>query len=127
MVKIFYSGFLVTLFSIVLLVSAPSLYSQKVPTIENFSPEGEVKDIKQVVIRFTDSMVPMGSPNVFMDLFQITCPTTGKFSWIDDKTLTYQFSKALESGVTCEFVLKDNAKTLSGLQMGGKKFARFDT
>ena len=71
MVKIFYSGFLVTLSSIVLLVSSPSLNSQKVSTIENFSPEGEVKDIKQVVIRFTDSMVPMGSPNVFMDLFQI--------------------------------------------------------
>ena len=126
-VKILYSGFLVTLSSIVLLVSSPSLNSQKVSTIENFSPEGEVKDIKEVVIRFTDSMVPMGSPNVFMDLFQITCPTTGKFSWIDDKTLTYQFSKALESGVMCEFALKDSAKTLSGLQMGGKKIYSFTT
>jgi alpha-2-macroglobulin len=114
-------------FYIFLYLFGISLFAQKNPSIESFSPEGEVKDIKQIVIQFSDSMIPMGSPKVSSEIFQINCPSEGKSRWLDDKTYIYQFFKPLESGIKCEFILKEGIKTLLGKEIIGKKNFSFNT
>lgn len=104
-----------------------NVYSQGTVIIESFSPEGEVRDIKQVVARFSDSVVPLGSPKVKIDQFIINCPSEGKARWLDDKTYVYEFNKTLESGIACTFKLSDSVKTLGGKQITGKKTFEFTT
>jgi alpha-2-macroglobulin len=104
-----------------------NIYSQNPVTIESFSPEGEVKEIKQVVVRFSESMVPLSSPKVKTDQFIINCPFEGKSRWLDDKTYVYEFLKPLESGVSCSFKVSDSTKSLNGKQITGKKVFEFTT
>ncbi len=120
-------NFFVMILSLFFLLHGIALYAQKIPTIESFSPEGEVRDIKQVVVQFSDSMIPMGSPKVSGEIFNINCSSEGKPRWLDDKTYIYQFSKPLESGNKCEFILKEEIKTLSGKEIQGKKKFSFNT
>jgi len=104
-----------------------NIYSQNQATIESFSPEGEIRDIKQVVVRFSESMVPLSSPKIKTDQFVITCPSEGKARWLDDKTYVYEFLKPLESGISCTFKVSDSTKSISGKQIVGKKTFEFTT
>ena len=112
---------------IIFLILINNIYSQNPVTIESFSPEGEVKDIKQVVVRFSESMVPLSSPKIKTDQFIINCPSEGKSRWLDDKNYVYEFLKPLESGISCTFKVSDQTKSLNGKQITGKKTFEFTT
>ena len=111
----------------IFLILFHNIYSQNPVIIESFSPEGEVKDIKQVVVRFSESMVPLSSPKIKTDQFIINCPSEGKSRWLDDKTYVYEFLKPLESGISCTFKVSDQTKSLNGKQITGKKTFEFTT
>ena len=91
----------------------------------SFSPQGDVKDIKQVVVKFKTEMVAMGDPKEGTDIFDIKCIggdgqkisklTEYSLRWADGKTWILDFSQPLDAGINCEFKLKydvvDLAKT----------------
>ncbi|MGA9991549.1 MAG: hypothetical protein WBP86_04365, partial [Thiobacillaceae bacterium] len=52
--------------------------------IESFSPQGEVKGIRQVSVRFTDEMVPLGDPRL-PEPFDIDCKEKGGGRWVDGR------------------------------------------
>ncbi|HNI90860.1 MAG TPA: MG2 domain-containing protein, partial [Leptospiraceae bacterium] len=113
--------------SFLLLSNFFSLIAQEKNTITSFSPEGVVKNIKQVKVSFSSQMVPFGNPRVKTDQFEINCPIEGKARWIDEKTFVYEFANNLEAGIQCKFQLKPEVKTLSGKDISGNKTFSFST
>ncbi len=94
--------------------------------IESFSPQGTVKGVRQVSVRFSEQMVPFGDPRIF-DPFEINCPAKGRGRWADGKNWIYDFDKDLPAGVICEFTLKADIKTLSERKVGGEQKFSFST
>ncbi len=91
-----------------------------------FSPEGSVKDIRQVTVRFTDQMVAFGDPRP-ADPFTVQCAGKGQGRWIDGNNWSYDFEKALPAGLSCTFALKQNLKTLAGAPVTGRRTFTFNT
>ncbi|MGE5844756.1 MAG: alpha-2-macroglobulin, partial [Syntrophaceae bacterium] len=81
--------------------------------IEMFSPQGTVKEIRQVSARFSEPMVSFGDPQL-ADPFDIRCAAKGQGRWIDARTWSYDFDRNLPGGVACRFTLKTGTKTLAG-------------
>ena len=95
-------------------------------SVDNFSPQGEVKDVRQVTARFTDQMVPFGDPRI-VEPFDITCPEKGQGRWADSRNWVYDFERDLPAGVVCEFTVKSDLKTLAGKKIGGRQKFSFTT
>ncbi len=58
-----------------LLILAPAVSASDSASIEFFSPEGMVKDVRQVTARFSEAMVPFGDLRL-EDPFEVSCPET---------------------------------------------------
>jgi len=96
------------------------------PHIEMFSPEGTVKDVRQVTTRFSEQMVPFGDPRL-SDPFDIKCVEKGKGRWVDGMTWSYDFEKELAAGKVCTFTLKPDINTLKGGPVTGRRLFSFNT
>lgn len=81
--------------------------------IDSFSPQGEVKGVRQVSVRFTNEMVPLGDPRL-SEPFNIDCAEKGSGRWVDGRNWVYDFERDLPAGVRCTFTLKPNSKALDG-------------
>ena len=90
--------------------------------VDVFSPQGEVKGVRQVAVRFSEPMVPFGDPRL-TEPFDIDCPEKGNSRWADQKNWVFDFDRDLPAGVRCTFSLKQDLKTLSGAPVGAKTFA----
>ena len=88
--------------------------------VEFFSPQGTVKDVRQVSVRFSEQMVPFGDPRTLLGPFDVECPEKGAGRWADGKNWVYDFERDLPAGVRCEFKLKPGVKTLSGKEVSGQ-------
>src|SRR4249920_2962609 len=78
-----------------------------------FSPQGEVKAVRQVTARFASAMVPFGDPRE-LDPFTIDCVEKGRGRWADGKNWIYDFDHDLPAGVRCAFSLKSGVAALDG-------------
>ncbi len=101
-------------------------FAEEKPHIELFSPQGTVKNIRQVTARFSEQMVPFGDPRL-VEPFDIECPEKGKGRWVDGKIWSYDFERDMPAGIICEFNLKSDAKTLSGKKIEGQRSFSFST
>ncbi len=82
-------------------------------SVELFSPQGEVKKVRQVAVRFSGQMMPFGDPRE-LDPFDISCPEKGRGRWADGRNWVYDFEQDLPAGVSCSFKLKANLKGVAG-------------
>src|SRR5438067_671333 len=89
---------------------SPSIRAQ---SVEFFSPQGEIKSVRQVTARFARPMVPFGDPRE-VDPFAIDCLEKGKGRWADMKNWVYDFDYDLPAGVRCTFTLKPGLTALDG-------------
>ena len=96
------------------------------PVVELFSPQNEVKGVRQVTARFSEQMVPFGDPRL-VEPFDISCPVKGSPRWADGRNWVYDFEQDLPAGVSCEFSLKAGLKTLAGAAIGGQQKFSFST
>ncbi|MFO1436315.1 MAG: hypothetical protein U1F34_08210, partial [Gammaproteobacteria bacterium] len=94
--------------------------------VDTFSPQGTVKGVRQVAVRFTEQMVPFGDPRL-VEPFDIDCPATGKARWADRRNWVYDFDGDLPAGVRCTFTLKKDLKTLAGAAVSGDATYTFST
>ncbi|NWG40120.1 MAG: alpha-2-macroglobulin [Hydrogenophilaceae bacterium] len=92
--------------------------------IDSFSPQGEVKGVRQVLVRFTHEMVPLGDPRL-PEPFNIDCAEKGSGRWVDGRNWVYDFERDLPAGVRCTFTLKPDSKALDGtlLEPASKSFS----
>src|SRR5689334_8552592 len=107
-----------SLLLICLIAVAPRLYAAEV---EWFSPQGEVKAVRQVAVRFSEPMVPLGDPRLDSP-FEIDCPQTGAGRWADQKNWIYDFDRDLPGGVRCRFTVKGGLTTPAGQSLTQRTF-----
>ena len=94
--------------------------------VEFFSPQGEVKGVRQVTARFAAAMVPFGDPRE-LDPFDIDCAEKGKGRWADMKNWVYDFDRDLPAGVRCTFALKAGITALDGKALDAGQRFEFST
>ena len=93
------------------------------PGVELFSPQGTVKQVRQVTARFTEQMAPFADPRPQGDPFDVACPERGTARWIDGRTWAYEFGRDLPAGLRCAFTLKSGVKSLANREMKGGPFS----
>ena len=82
--------------------------------LEALTPQGFVKDPKQIHVRFKKDIVPFGDPQVAKNSpFDVTCPVAGTGRWLDGKEWVYDFKADVESGTQCTLKLKNGSKIYS--------------
>ena len=94
--------------------------------VEQFSPQGTVKDVRQASARFAAPMVPFGDPRE-LDPFTVDCPAKGRGRWADMKNWVYDFERDLPAGVRCAFTLRPGLTALDGQALAGDARFEFDT
>jgi len=102
------------------------IHAEEKAYIEMFSPQGEVKSVRQISVRFSEQMVPFGDPRL-VEPFDISCIEKGQTRWADSRNWIYDFDRDLPAGVICEFTLKSGIKTLSGKEITGNEKFSFST
>ena len=104
----------------------PSAAGLQSPQVEFFSPEGYVRHIRQVVVRFTVPMVALGDPRL-ADPFTVSCAAPGKGRWADTRNWVYDFDRDLGAGLSCRFTLRPGLKSLAGETLRGRALFSFAT
>jgi len=104
-----------------------NLWAQESPRVEKFTPQGTVKNVRQVRAQFSEPMVPFGDPRDLAEPFILSCPQKGTARWADGKNWVYDFEKDLPAGIQCEFTLQTGLKALSGREVAGPRTFAFST
>jgi uncharacterized protein YfaS (alpha-2-macroglobulin family) len=95
--------------------------------VDSFTPAGLVKQVRQVQVRFSESMIPFGDLRDVAEPFIITCPEPGKARWVDDRVWVYDFDRDLPAGIICEFKIRAGLETLAGKAVAGSGAYTFST
>lgn len=110
-----------SLLQVFLLVLATG--SQAATLVEQFSPQGSVKGVRQVSARFSAPMVAFGDPQAASP-FEMDCPAKGQGYWVDANHWAMDFGHDLPAGINCRFTLKPGLRALDGSPVeGGADFA----
>ncbi|MBL8380161.1 MAG: alpha-2-macroglobulin [Burkholderiales bacterium] len=88
-------------------------------TVERFSPQGEVRSVRQAAARFSEDMVRFGDPNAAAP-FAIECSEPGQGRWIDARNWVFDFARDLPPATRCTFRVKPATRSLSGGALTGK-------
>src|SRR5687767_6559097 len=105
-------------FCLGLMALAASGLAAAAAQIQNFTPQGEAKGVRQVTARFSEPMVAFGDPRL-ADPFTVQCDgdaarLKGRGRWADTRNWSYDFESDLPAGQRCRFTLKTEVKTLGG-------------
>jgi uncharacterized protein YfaS (alpha-2-macroglobulin family) len=103
---------------LVLLCCWSSAWAQT--TVSAFSPEGQVRRVRQVVARFSQNMVAFGDLRAETP-FDVDCGVPGSGRWVDARTWSYDFERDLPGATSCRFTLKPNAHDLAGQPLTGRR------
>ena len=102
------------------------VFAGEAAQVQLFSPQGTAKEVRQVTVRFSEPMVPLGDPRL-EDPFSIECAEKGRGRWVDGKNWVYDFEQDLPAGLLCEFIIKPDLKTLAGETLSVQKRFSFNT
>src|SRR5690349_20897310 len=111
----------------VLSLSVPAALAGSSPSVAHFSPQGTVKQVRQVKARFSEPMVPLGDPRDTTAPFEIDCPAKGAGRWIDSRNWSYDFEHDLPAAVRCTFNLCAGLKSLAGNTFSDHRAFNFNT
>ena len=93
---------------LVQLVTLPVLAQEAhspVASVEQFTPQGAARQVRQVTARFTVPIVTLGDPRL-PDPFDVQCPAPGQGRWADPRNWVYDFDEDLPAGLRCTFTLR---------------------
>ena len=96
--------------------ASTSLWAQAAQVI-SVSPQGEVAQIRQVVVKFDKSAVNFGDPKAEAPA-SLSCSdaqvSKGNSRWVTDRVWSYDFDNDLPPGVRCTLQMKTGFKTPAG-------------
>ncbi len=95
-------------------------------SVQTFSPQGEVAQVRQVRATFSESMVRFGDPRLPAP-FDIACPTPGTGRWVDDKTWVFDFKDDVPAGTACTLTAKSGLQSQAGAALTGTTRFAFNT
>jgi alpha-2-macroglobulin len=94
--------------------------------VAQFSPQGTVKQVRQVTARFAVPMVALGDPRL-ADPFDIDCKAAGHGRWVDPRNWVYDFDADLPGGLRCTFALRAGLRSRDGAPIDRAERFAFDT
>ncbi|MFO1330134.1 MAG: MG2 domain-containing protein [Rubrivivax sp.] len=97
-------------------------------SIASVSPQGEVRQAQQVVVSFSEAVVPLGDLRR-PDPMQLDCsgpPAPGQGRWLDERRWAWDFKDALPPGLRCVLKRRADWKPQNGELTGPAEF-RFST
>ncbi|WP_296943720.1 MG2 domain-containing protein [uncultured Massilia sp.] len=89
-------------------------------TVDSFTPDGEVREVRQAVARFSAPMVAFGDLRAPAP-FAVDCPVAGSGRWIDERSWSYDFERDLPGAASCRFTLAPDARDLAGRPLAGRR------
>ena len=100
-------------------------------TLTAVSPQGEVAQVRQISVKFSDAVVPFGDLRL-PDPMSVNCQgavPTGSGRWANDRVWLYDFAQAVPPGTRCVLKLKADWKPLTPLTpvTGGAREYSFNT
>ena len=95
-------------------------------SVVQFSPQGEITRVRQVVAKFSEAAVVFGDPKAEAP-FDIQCAASGSGRWADEKSWVYDFTQDLNPGEKCLFRLKPGYTVPSGTGISGQSVFQFST
>ncbi len=105
--------------ALVLAASAPAA------TITAMTPRGEVAQVRQVTLRFSEAVVPFGDLRLG-DPATVSCngpAIAGSGRWANDRAWLYDFATPLPPGTRCTVKVRPEWKPLKGTLTGAAEFA----
>ncbi len=93
-------------------------------TITAVSPQGEVAQVRQVVVRFSAAVVTFGDPRA-SDPVTLTCQgdvPAGTGRWSNDREWLYDFKQSLPPGTSCVVNARADWQPLNGGLTGTTRF-----
>ncbi len=93
--------------------------------VESVSPQGEVGEVRQVVVRYGAPVRPLGDLRG-PDPYAVACngpAPAGQGRWADERTWLYDFKTALPPGVRCTATPRPEWKPLEGALEGVRAFS----
>ena len=93
------------------------------------SPQGEVAQVRQIVLRFDTAVVPLGQPRA-PDPVRLSCQgpvPAGSGAWQGASQWVYDFREALPPGVRCSLSLNPGFKPLDGAAITAPARLEFQT
>mgnify|MGYP000856156688 CR=1 FL=1 len=81
-------------------------------TVERFSPQGEIRAVRQVAARFSEDMVRFGDSRAPAP-FGVACAEPGQGRWVDARNWVFDFNRDLPPGVKCAFKVKPEVRAIA--------------
>lgn len=98
--------------------------------ISSLSPQGEVAQVRQLVVKFDDSAIAFGDPKAAAPV-SLRCSdaqaSKGSGRWVSDRAWAYEFENDLPPGVSCTAQVNPGLKSAKGVELTGPQSYRFNT
>jgi uncharacterized protein YfaS (alpha-2-macroglobulin family) len=94
-------------------------------TITSVSPQGEVAQVRQITVKFSEAVVPFGDLRL-PDPMTLACQgavPNGAGRWANDRVWLYDFSEALGPGTRCTLKARSDWKPSSGALTGATDYS----
>src|SRR5258706_9597045 len=94
-------------------------------SIASVSPQGEVAQVRQITVKFSESVVSLGDLRL-PDPMSLSCQgatPAGSGRWANDKVWLYDFREPLPPGTRCTLKVKADWKPLAGALTGGTEYS----
>jgi len=94
-------------------------------TVAAVSPQGEVAQVRQVTVKFSEAVVPFGDLRL-PDPFSVACEgpaRAGSGRWANDRVWLYDFREALPPGTRCTLKARSDWKPLNGNLTGTTEYS----
>ncbi|MDP1648709.1 MAG: MG2 domain-containing protein [Rubrivivax sp.] len=93
--------------------------------VASVSPEGEVAEVRQVVVRFSEAVVPAGEARL-PSPFTLSChgaTPPGDARWTSDRVWVYDLHQVLAAGSRCTLRASTTFQPLGGMLEGATEFS----
>ena len=98
-------------------------------SITSVTPQGEVAQVRQVTVKFSEAVVPLGDLRQ-PDPFSLACEgpaPKGSGRWSNDRVWLYDFQEPVPPGTRCTLKARSDWKPLSGAALTGTPSYSFST
>lgn len=95
------------------------------PTIKSVQPKGDVKNVEQIRVEFSQPIIAFGQPSAEAPVSS-PCLQGGEGRWVDPTNWVFNFKKPLPGGVRCTIAVK-KLKALDGRDVVGPTEFSFST
>ena len=108
-----------------LLICALWSAASQAATITSVSPQGEVAQLRQITVKFSEAVVPFGDLRL-PDPMSLACQgavPAGSGRWANDRVWLYDFADAPGPGTRCTLKLRSDWKPLAGALTGSTEYS----